>query len=61
MAGRDEPSFSKTTGRDAPPHDRTFEVAAVVAGEELARGSGKSKKDAEQAAASDALDTLPDA
>ena len=44
-----------------PPHDRTFEVAAVVAGEEISRGSGKSKKDAEQAAASDALDILEDA
>jgi ribonuclease-3 len=46
------------TAEDGPPHDRTFQVAAVVGGEELARGSGKSKKDAEQAAASDALDSL---
>ena len=44
-----------------PPHDRTFEVAAVVGGEELARGSGKSKKDAEQAAAGAALDALAEA
>ena len=42
-----------------PPHDRTFEVAAVINGEELGRGSGRSKKDAEQAAASAALDRLP--
>jgi ribonuclease-3 len=41
-----------------PPHDRTFEVAAVINGEELGRGSGRSKKDAEQAAASAALDRL---
>ena len=41
-----------------PPHDRTFEIAAMVAGEELARGSGRSKKDAEQAAASAALDKM---
>ena len=41
-----------------PPHDRTFEMAAVVAGEEVARGSGRSKKDAEQAAASAALDKM---
>ena len=40
---------------DGPPHDRTFEIAAYVAGEEVARGSGRSKKDAEQAAASAAL------
>jgi ribonuclease-3 len=41
-----------------PPHQRWFEVAAVVAGEELARGAGRSKKDAEQAAAETALDGL---
>ena len=41
-----------------PPHDRTFVVAAQVGGEELARGSGRSKKDAEQAAAEAALDSL---
>ena len=34
-------------------------MAAIVAGEEVARGSGRSKKDAEQAAASAALDTMP--
>ena len=43
-----------------PPHDRTFDVAAVIAGEEVARGSGRSKKDAEQAAASAALDFMSD-
>jgi ribonuclease III len=41
-----------------PPHDRTFEVAAMVAGAELARGTGRSKKDAEQAAAGAALEAL---
>ena len=43
---------------DGPPHDRTFEVAATVAGEEVGRGSGRSKKDAEQAAAASALELL---
>ena len=43
---------------DGPPHDRTFEVSATVAGEEVARGSGRSKKDAEQAAAASALEIL---
>ena len=42
-----------------PPHDRTFEVRASVAGVEVARGSGRSKKDAEQAAAAAALEALP--
>jgi ribonuclease-3 len=41
-----------------PPHDRTFEVVATVAGEEIGRGSGRSKKDAEQAAATMALESL---
>ena len=40
-----------------PPHERTFEVAAVLGGEEVGRGSGRSKKAAEQAAASEALDS----
>jgi ribonuclease III len=38
-----------------PPHDRTFTAAAVVDGEEAGRGTGRSKKDAEQAAAQQAL------
>jgi len=42
-----------------PPHDRTFEVSACVAGVEVARGLGRSKKDAEQAAAAAALEALP--
>jgi ribonuclease-3 len=41
-----------------PPHDRTFDVAAVINGDELGRGVGRSKKDAEQAAASAALETM---
>jgi ribonuclease-3 len=43
-------------GEEGPPHQRWFEVAAVADGEELARGAGRSKKDAEQAAAAAALD-----
>ena len=43
---------------EGPPHERTFEVIAMVEGERLARGSGRSKKDAEQAAAEAALDSL---
>jgi ribonuclease-3 len=43
---------------EGPPHQRTFEVVAVVEGTELARGSGRSKKDAEQAAAEAALESL---
>ena len=48
----------EVTAEEGPPHERQFEVAAMVQGEELARGSGRSKKDAEQAAAETALDGL---
>ncbi len=41
-----------------PPHDRTFEIGAAVDGVELARGTGRSKKDAEQEAAQIALEAL---
>lgn len=45
-------------GVEGPPHDRHFACAALVDGEELGRGTGRSKKDAEQAAASEALAAL---
>ena len=48
----------EVTAEEGPPHERWFEVAAVVSGDELARGAGRSKKDAEQAAAETALDGL---
>ena len=48
----------RVTAEDGPPHQRIFEVAAVIGGEEVARGSGRSKKDAEQAAAEAALESL---
>jgi len=41
-----------------PPHDRAFTAAAVIDGEVLGIGKGRSKKDAEQAAAQQALTTL---
>lgn len=40
---------------EGPAHDRRFTCAAVVDGEELGRGEGKTKKDAEQEAARRAL------
>jgi len=51
----------EVTAEDGPPHERTFEVAALVDGEEIARGSGRSKKDAEQAAAEAALEAAAEA
>jgi ribonuclease-3 len=38
-----------------PPHQRTFEVAAIVDSERVGRGKGRSKKAAEQIAAEEAL------
>ena len=48
----------RVTAEEGPPHQRVFEVAAVIGGDEVARGSGRSKKDAEQAAAEAALEAL---
>ena len=41
-----------------PAHDRDFVAIAEVAGEEIGRGSGKTKKAAEQEAASQALERV---
>jgi ribonuclease-3 len=48
----------EVTGEEGPPHDRLFEVRASVEGDEIGSGSGRSKKEAEQAAAQRALDKL---
>jgi ribonuclease III len=41
-----------------PPHNRTFSIVATIDGVEVGRGSGRSKKDAEQEAAQAALEAL---
>jgi ribonuclease-3 len=41
-----------------PPHDRQFEIRATVDQDEVGSGSGRSKKEAEQAAAEQALQRL---
>jgi ribonuclease III len=48
----------EVTGEDGPPHDRRFEIRATVGGDELGVGSGRSKKEAEQAAARRALERM---
>jgi ribonuclease-3 len=56
---RDGETVSYEVANDAgPPHDRRFEIRATVAGDELGIGSGRSKKEAEQAAAQRALEKL---
>jgi ribonuclease-3 len=41
-----------------PPHDRVFQIMATIDGVEVGRGTGRSKKDAEQEAAQAALEAL---
>jgi ribonuclease III len=41
-----------------PPHDRTFSISATIDGVEVGRGTGRSKKDAEQDAAQSTLEAL---
>jgi ribonuclease III len=43
-----------------PPHDRRFRCAVVIDGEVSGVGEGRSKKDAEQLAAAEALQKLAD-
>jgi ribonuclease-3 len=43
-----------------PPHDRTFDVQAMVGDRSIGTGSGRSKKAAEQEAARAALDAMDD-
>ena len=58
LARRGETVTYEVTDELGPPHDRTFEVAALVGDEEVGRGSGRSKKHAEQEAAERALVTV---
>jgi ribonuclease-3 len=47
-----------TLSTAGPPHNRTFTCAAVVDGAQLGAGTGRTKKDAEQEAARQALDHI---
>ena len=46
------------TDEAGPPHDRVFQISAMVNEEEIGTGTGKTKKEAEQEAARTALDAL---
>jgi ribonuclease-3 len=48
----------EVASEDGPPHDRRFQIRATVSGDELGVGTGRSKKEAEQAAAERALEKL---
>ncbi len=58
LARRGSTVTYEVTGEIGPPHDRTFEVAAVVDSEQVGEGSGRSKKAAEQVAAEQAFSEL---
>lgn len=45
-------------GQEGPDHDKTFSFRVTINGEEAGRGSGRSKKEAEQMAARQALEAL---
>jgi ribonuclease-3 len=48
------PSYH-VVSENGPPHDKTFEVSVTFQGREIGRGTGKSKKEAAQHAAAEAL------
>jgi ribonuclease-3 len=48
------PNYQVVT-ETGPDHSKLFEVAVFVAGQQMGRGNGSSKKEAQQAAANDAL------
>jgi ribonuclease III len=48
----------EVASEEGPPHDRRFQIRATVDGNEIGTGSGRSKKEAEQAAAQRALEKL---
>jgi len=58
LARRAEVVAYRTVAEEGPAHDRSFIAVAEVAGQELGRGAGKTKKAAEQEAALHALDAL---
>lgn len=58
LARRGQAVTYEVTAELGPPHDRTFEVVAMVEDEAVGRGSGRSKKHAEQDAAQIALEEL---
>ncbi|MGN6167747.1 MAG: ribonuclease III family protein [Solirubrobacteraceae bacterium] len=58
LARRGELVSYEVVDERGPPHDRRFQISAVVAGSEMGRGTGRSTKDAEQEAAKEALESL---
>ena len=61
LAQRSEVVDYRIESEEGPPHDRSFVAVAEVAGNEIGRGEGKTKKAAEQEAAERALDGMDEA
>lgn len=59
LARRGETVAYEVVAEEGPAHERAFTVRALVAGREVGRGHGRSKKEAEQEAAHSALDGPP--
>jgi ribonuclease III len=60
LARRSELVVYRIESEEGPPHERRFVAVAEVGGEAIGRGSGRTKKQAEQEAASEALDQMED-
>lgn len=58
LARRGAVIIYEVIAEEGPPHDRTFTIAALLDDVEIGRGSGRSKKDAEQLAAEAALQSI---
>ena len=58
LARRGELVSYSVVEEQGPPHNRTFSISATIDGVEVGRGTGRSKKDAEQDAAQSALEAL---
>jgi ribonuclease III len=58
LAQRGEIVTYEVTAEHGPPHERIFEVTAAVDGRPLGSGAGRSKKQAEQQAAREAVEKL---
>jgi ribonuclease-3 len=54
--GKGSPEYQ--VSETGPDHDKSFTAVAMVSGEPIATGSGKSKREAEQSAARSALEKL---
>jgi ribonuclease-3 len=60
LARRSELVTYRIESEEGPPHERSFVAVAEVAGTAIGRGSGRTKKQAEQEAASEALESMED-